>query len=304
MSAAYLLARNNRRMGFTIVELLVVIGIIAILISLLMPALQAARWQASNITCASNMRQAYTAVQMYAADHRDYVWNYGPGEHNHLDPEAGTQNYLLWYQTTNGNPGEAYNHMWNEGLCKSSYWRGTLIELKYGTAGALGCSLPVPDGWNCATGGNQIEPYMSESFAKNPPFIYHGPGVANYANISVYTGGNISDWSWNTSEAPRHRRSAHYPRAGKPRLSVMFTCPSFSKYTADFTDVFNAMPHPRKREYMMWSQGVWGGGCSGMPVGENVSWNDGSVLFFDSKGKKGMFVHPEWKTLTPSILVP
>jgi prepilin-type N-terminal cleavage/methylation domain-containing protein len=82
-------SKTNRRRGFTLVELLVVIGIIAVLISILLPTLARARSAADRTVCLSNMRQMAQALYMYAGQYKGAI-PFADPKHN-----AGTT-YVVW----------------------------------------------------------------------------------------------------------------------------------------------------------------------------------------------------------------
>jgi prepilin-type N-terminal cleavage/methylation domain-containing protein/prepilin-type processing-associated H-X9-DG protein len=96
------LTNRRRRLGFTLVEMLVVIGIIAMLVSLLLPALSVARSRALAVKCQSNLQQNFYMMSLYAHDADGWLFPIGLGA-NLSDPKARWP--MLVFQPPSPNPG-------------------------------------------------------------------------------------------------------------------------------------------------------------------------------------------------------
>lgn len=93
--------------GFTLVELLVVIGIIALLISILLPALNKARQASQRTACSAKLEQMMVAAGLFRAEHRDYY----PlaGELTGGNPEDFNDTYTQKYVYWNTGPNSGFN---------------------------------------------------------------------------------------------------------------------------------------------------------------------------------------------------
>lgn len=76
------MSRPARKSAFTLIEVLVVVAIIALLISILLPSLKAARDSANASVCLSNIKQLCTAFLTFSTEHKGHLPGYGSGPNN------------------------------------------------------------------------------------------------------------------------------------------------------------------------------------------------------------------------------
>jgi|GEM_PF-7067119 len=134
---------------------MVVIGIVALLISVLLPALSKARVAASLIACAANLRQLGVATLIYAADHKDVLPSGGPSTsavNGYLGDYSGNNTSLTTFFGRYVNVSSVFPGGW--GLSSDAYLNGVSYNLIGAPPRSLICpsAPPRPEGYyarNC-----------------------------------------------------------------------------------------------------------------------------------------------------------
>ena len=146
----------KKRRAFTLVELLVVISIIALLVSILMPALSRARYHAKKVLCMSNMRQWGLASSSYASDYEGWYFNVPCSSDRNiwdLDPKFISYHptYPLMYKSSGG-------YLVSRSDDKSDLSPCVVLEYGINTNELLWCPLTSPVTIDYIT-GNEVSGY-------------------------------------------------------------------------------------------------------------------------------------------------
>ena len=201
---------RSRRQGFTLIELLVVIAIIAVLMAILMPALQRVKKQAATAACLSRLKQWSLAFAMYCDDNDN---NFFTGEVNGTRNNAGSGRF--WRITMR--PYSKDEKMWccpqatkpapsgtiPQGLWSNIAWQqpNAQNKMEVGSYGLNGWILNIKAS---KTAGNR-----DNGWGRGPASAHWGtPAVRNASNVPVFTG------SWWVDSWPRENDQPPPDEAG------------------------------------------------------------------------------------------
>jgi prepilin-type N-terminal cleavage/methylation domain-containing protein/prepilin-type processing-associated H-X9-DG protein len=209
---------HRKTKGFTLVELLVVIGIIALLISILLPSLNKARETANRAKCASNLHQIGLAILLYQ------------NENNQLSPRTimdTTASPAPTWGALNNGPGTAdpFNGLEGANNVTASFF--LLARIEQLTPAVFICPSSNAEAWDFGGGSNSAQNWVdwngTTGITKNLSYSYENPFGSNSA---VSNGWQLKNPDATYAVASDLNPGTSIPNGSRNVTSVLTTDPS------------------------------------------------------------------------------